>query len=272
MYQNKLVACLKSNGKVLREFKDTVYIPFGSEYSVLLKNLNNVRALVNVSIDGSDVAEGSAFVLGANQSLEISRFIRNGNLTQGNSFKFIERTGAVERGRGGIQLDDGIIRIEFQFERPTPVYRPSPTPYFGSTGTPKLGSDYFSTAGFADFINNAPIGGSLQSSSMLRGIDRNDTFTAVASASASVPTGLQNDAGVTVAGSVSDQKFSIASSFATESETHVIVLKLLGETEAGVQIVKPVEVKTKPVCSTCHKVNKATAKFCSECGTSLTIV
>ena len=37
MYANKLVASLKANGKILREFKDNVYIPFGSEYSFLLK-------------------------------------------------------------------------------------------------------------------------------------------------------------------------------------------------------------------------------------------
>ena len=29
MYGNKLAAAIKVNGKVLREFKDTVYIPFG---------------------------------------------------------------------------------------------------------------------------------------------------------------------------------------------------------------------------------------------------
>jgi len=40
MYESKLAAAIKVDGKVLREFKDTVHIPFGSEYTVLLKNLN----------------------------------------------------------------------------------------------------------------------------------------------------------------------------------------------------------------------------------------
>ena len=43
MYNNKLVAAIKSNGKVLREFGEEVYIPFGSEYSILIKNLHSVR-------------------------------------------------------------------------------------------------------------------------------------------------------------------------------------------------------------------------------------
>ena len=58
MYNSKLVASIKANGKVLREFKDTVYIPFGSEYSILLKNLNTVRALINIYIDGDNVVPG----------------------------------------------------------------------------------------------------------------------------------------------------------------------------------------------------------------------
>ena len=62
MYQSKLVASLKANGKILREFKDTVYIPFGSEYSFLIKNLHTQRAVVNIFIDGEEVVEGGLVV------------------------------------------------------------------------------------------------------------------------------------------------------------------------------------------------------------------
>ena len=54
MYESKLAAAVKVKGRVLREFKDTVKIPFGSEYSILLKNLNTARALINVFIDGEN--------------------------------------------------------------------------------------------------------------------------------------------------------------------------------------------------------------------------
>jgi rRNA maturation endonuclease Nob1 len=81
-----------------------------------------------------------------------------------------------------------------------------------------------------------------------------------------------NDAGITVPGSESNQKFSMVSSFYTEDEKHVIVLKLVGVTERGVQYVAPVTVQAKPTCQTCGRVNKATSKFCSECGTSLVIL
>jgi hypothetical protein len=88
----------------------------------------------------------------------------------------------------------------------------------------------------------------------------------------SVQNSVANENGITVAGSVSDQKFSTASWFATESTKHVIVLKILGETVKGVEVAKPVTVKAKPKCSTCKRVNKANAKFCTECGTSLELV
>jgi len=47
MYKEQMVAAVKVGGKVLRENGETVVLPFGSEYSVYLKNLNTVRAGVD---------------------------------------------------------------------------------------------------------------------------------------------------------------------------------------------------------------------------------
>ena len=123
MYQSKLVASLKANGKILREFKDTVYIPFGSEYSILIKNLNSVRACVNIFLDGENVVPGG-LVVDPGRTVDLERWVKNGNLSEGNKFKFIERTAAIEDGPRGIKLEDGLVRIEFQFEKPRPVIQP----------------------------------------------------------------------------------------------------------------------------------------------------
>jgi hypothetical protein len=120
MYNQKLVASIKANSKVLREFKDTVYIPFASEYSILLKNLNTTRAVVNVFIDGENVVPGG-LVIDPGRTVDLERWIKNGNLSEGNKFKFIERTTAIEDGPRGIKLEDGLIRVEYQFEIPRPV-------------------------------------------------------------------------------------------------------------------------------------------------------
>lgn len=116
MYSNNFAAAIKVNGKILREFGDTVYIPFGSEYQIRLKNLSSNRAKVKVQIDGKDVTDGG-LVLNALSTVDLERFIRNGNLKEGNHFKFIERTSKIEEHRG-IKLEDGLITIIYEFEIP----------------------------------------------------------------------------------------------------------------------------------------------------------
>jgi len=267
MYNSKLVASLKANGKILREFKDTVYIPFGSEYSILIKNLNTVRAVVNVYIDGDNVVPGG-LVINPGQEVDLERSIKNGNLFEGNKFKFIERTGAVENHRG-VKLEDGIVRIEYQFEK---VYQRQdgimwksntntnyqPIQWQGSTST---GVDYSLNSTTASAVVRS-VGTEYMKSAV--------TASAMntVNASTSVP---MNDVGITVPGSKSEQKFSTASWFATESEKHSIVLKLLGETPDNKEVQKPITTKFKPKCVTCGKQNKVSAKFCAECGTALTI-
>lgn len=279
MYNQKLVASIKCNNQILREYKDAVYIKFGSEYSILLKNLNTVRALVNIFIDGTNVVEGG-LVLNAGQTLDLERSIKNNNLTTGNKFKFIERTGAVENHRG-VKLEDGLIRIEYQFEK---VYVPSrplkhtflPKPpywddYYGSgtyqNASPLIGSSsmHGMSAGYGSTLGG---GGSVTASN---NVSYAADVGALSASLTSAQNAVENEAGITVAGSKSEQQFVTVSDFSVETEKHSIVLKLLGETESNKPVVKPVTVKAKPKCTTCGKQNKATAKFCNQCGTSLEI-
>jgi len=279
MYQSKLVASLKANGKILREFKDTVYIPFGSEYSFLIKNLNTTRALVNVFIDGDNIIDGG-LVINAGQEVDLERYVKNGNLKEGNRFKFIERTSAVEQHRG-VKLEDGVVRIEFQFEKPQQV-RPNPFQtnmpiygqYQGVTDKFSLTASGSTNASYSTNVNG-----------MMRGVDFSNGESVKATAAAAInkvaPQASEmhdgmatmdwNDAGITVPGSKSTQAFNTTTMGQLESEKHTIVLKLLGMTAENQAITMPVTVKHKPKCVTCNKQNKATAKFCTECGTALEI-
>ena len=87
VYLKNFVAAVKVAGKVLREQDDIVYIPFGSEYSLLLKNLASTKAVVSVSIDGKDVLSGSGILLKPNESLDLEGFLKNSKVT--NRFKLI---------------------------------------------------------------------------------------------------------------------------------------------------------------------------------------
>lgn len=284
MYNHKLAVAIKSNSKVLREFKDTVYVPFGAEYGIFIKNLDSVRVSVSVSIDGVDVADGDTFVINGNSSLELERFLKNGNLNHGNKFKFIERSSCVEKTRG-IEVEDGLIRVEFQFEKRLPKVEPvpvwvKPCPYYypylpphwnggvfyGSSNNNNIDHAY----GFADANLSPPKGSNVLRSRSVTAQCSN--VSSVNSVGVLQNTCSANPVGITVPGSISDQKFQTASSFPIEEEKHVIVLKMLGENEQGKLVNQPINVKKKPKCVTCGHVNKAVAKFCSECGTGLEIV
>ena len=301
MYGNKLAAAIKVNGKVLREFKDTAYIPFGSEYTILIKNLNTVRALVNIYIDGENIVPGG-LVLNAGQELDLERSVKNGNLNSGNKFKFIERTGAVEEHRG-VKLEDGLIRIEHQFEIPRPVINIAPTwntysntagDHFYPQGSPTTSASEY--PGVVDKYSNSKTTGWIQASGatfsqvnvggVLRGVDYSRNGEAMqASAQAAInqvaPNKAEyhdgtatmdcfmNDVGITVPGSRSDQKFQTTYMGALDPQVHNMVIRLLGETPDNKPVEKPVTVKSKQKCDTCGHLNRATANFCTKCGTSL---
>jgi hypothetical protein len=183
-------------------------------------------------------------IIGPNATVVLERFIRNGNLSCGNRFKFIERTPGIEAHRG-IKADDGLIRAEFWAEKEVvdqPIIRhhyydhwyPVPRPYYPLLGgTAKMAPDFDNSLEFKE---------------------------------ADV-----NDAGITVPGSESNQQFYHASGFQLESNSSVVVLQLRGVV-GGVQVAAPLTVEHKPTCSTCGKVNRATNRFCDQCGTALQIL
>ena len=280
MYHQKMVASIKANGRVLKEFKDTVYVKFGSEYSVYMKNLNTTRALVNVFIDGTNITPGG-LVINAGQEVDLQRSIANGNLTEGNSLKFIERTGSVEKHRG-VKLEDGLIRIEFQFEKVAPAQ-------WGSTWNDQWkNSNLHYPPGVRSFGSTSMnVGGTMRSVDHSKGefvkgqasqnINQYMADNNVQCSAQSAHDGMAtmdcsfNDIGITVPGSKSEQKFQTTYMGTLETEKHCIVLKLLGETPDNRPVEKPITVKTKPKCVTCGKQNRAHAKFCTECGTALEI-
>lgn len=278
MYQDKMAFAIKVAGKVLREHGETVYLPFGSEYSLLIKNLNNRRACVRITLDGQEVIDGG-LIVNANSSVDLERFVKSGQLSSGNRFKFIERTAAVEQHRG-IGVEDGLIRFEFEFEK-EPAWqglawaqKHDPFDYSKrlKSASPFGGMDSTYSASSLRSISSEPMNvvasgsnDSFLDTAMAR--VSAETATLSAGGATAAATAAVNLAGITVPGSISMQQFHSVS-FIGDGKTHVVVAKLLGE--VGAQPVKaPITVKTKPTCISCGHTNKAKAKFCSECGTSL---
>lgn len=283
MYKSKLAIAIKHNGKILRETKDVVHLPFGSEFSVLVKNLNSRRVKFKLSIDGADALDDTEIIVNADSETEIKRFIRSGNMDEGNAFKFIERTSAIEDGPRGIKVDDGIVRVEFWFEKERPEikikdiywekhhyrdYYPQANPWYEH----RLGSGIYGSMarGFGETVgaasseatySDAPPTASAQS---INDIVADTISKAEATAS-------KNDIGITVPGSKVEQKFHTVYGFQSEENSSVIILRLVGVV-GEVEITKPITVAHKPTCITCGRVNKANSKFCTDCGTALTLL
>lgn len=286
MYNQKLVASIKVKGKILREFKDTVYIPFASEYSILLKNLNTVRAVVNVFIDGENAVPGG-LVIDPGRSVDLERWIKNGNLSEGNRFKFIERTAKIEEGPRGIKEEDGLIRVEYQFEIPRPIininnivgsfpqYPPGVRSSAGDLYTKGLGATY--NVGGAlrsvDWSRNGEITAQAATVQINNYCAQNNISANVGEVHDGMATmdWCANEVGITVPGSKSEQKFQTTTVGALDPTVHNIVLRIVGDLGHNKPVDQAVTVKHKPKCVTCGKQNKAHAKFCTECGTALEI-
>ena len=299
MHKNNFLVAIKANGKILREVDDKALLPFGSEYSILIKNLDSKRAKVKVWIDGTDATEDIHLVVNANSEITLERFIKKGNMKEGNKLKFIEKTQKISDHRGD-KIDDGFIRIEWQFEKIVQTqyintiyndyyyrngYCGSPSPYYllsnaigGSAASAGYSENFGMVASNAtattltsssgDFMANATAAVANACST-----EAVNTFTAQAAVDEAEPKvamrSMENTEGITVPGSHSDQTFTIAPWFNVEEVKHTIVLRLQGENVKGQKVEKPVTVKTKQKCDTCGHTNKASSKFCSECGTGL---
>lgn len=272
MYNSKFVVCIKASGKVLRETKDLVHLPYGSEFTVLVKNLNSRRAKFRLYIDGTDVLDGTEIIVDANSEVEMKRFIRNGNMNEGNAFKFIERTVSIEEGPRGIKVDDGIVRVEFWFEKEEPIivdtiYRDRREYWWDRKYYPYY--DYYSPA----TTSMVKTGGILRSHDVqfpALSVSANNTTAENLSNSSTI--GSFNDVGITVPGSKVEQKFQSVYGFNSENQSHVIVIRLVGKTQKDEEVSKPITVKAKQKCVTCGKTNKMTANFCQSCGTALELL
>jgi hypothetical protein len=272
MYSQKFVAVVKASGRVLREKGDTVYVPFGSEYSIVLKNLNSVKAVVKVSVDGDDTLDGNEIIVGANSTAELEGFMKGRKVS--NKFKFIEKTAQIAEYRGN-KVSDGLIRISFRFETEIPEATwintgwPAPSYYDNrgyqnrSSGTPP--SDITWTS--SNYTTNT-------NTTKSKGVDSNVACSYSAqSVSSGATLGCMrampaNEDGITVKGSESKQQFRLGTVGILEETEHVIVLNLKGQLKNR-PVKKAVTVRTKVTCETCGKKSKSSNRFCNNCGTAL---
>lgn len=267
VFNANLVAVIKHNGKILRETRgkhnaitnDRVYIPFGAEYTVLLKNLNTKKALVNVEIDGREAI--SDLIVHPNKSVELERFFE-GDMGKGHKFKFIEKTDKIREHRGD-KVEDGIVRITYQFEASMMGYK-----YFtyGNYTIDPFDNPWHQR--WPSFWDRWP------NDHTTIGSTNNATFTSNNSNLADQVRSINysnqvNEDGITVEGDYSNQSFVHGDIGALDPEVHCINIEMKGHKPNKGPVEKPVTVKTKLKCDYCGRMNRSKHKFCPECGAAL---
>jgi hypothetical protein len=264
-YKDRFVVEVKCKGKILRVKEDTVYLPFGSEYSLYLKNLNSRRACVNISIDGDDVLDGSSIILNGNQSAELQGFMK-GSVAK-NRFRFINKTKDIQEHRGD-KIDDGIIRVEFAYEKKVePIVRVIHDHYhkytYNDCNWQSPQSFTYGEGGSSSNISeNVSFAGNSNSTAQRRVVKSNVICDCLESAQP------MSDEGITVKGNEIHQQFYETTIGELEA-SEVIIIRMKGETKSNQLVQTPLMTKTKLTCSTCGKKSKSSAKFCQYCGTFL---
>ena len=283
VYSDKFCVVLESNGKLIREANSSkngeIILPFGTDYSIVLKNLESRKAVVKVSIDGTDVLNGQTLLMNGNETLTLEGFLID-NVVK-NKFRFIEKTQEVSDFRGD-RVDDGLIRVEFQFEKEQPEIKKVITEHIdhyywdGWRNKPwnnrRCGEDIVYGSGTCNSSNSVM--------RAIKGIESQNFAAPPPTASSSVNNNDKmmnafNDNGITVEGAQTNQQFKYAQVGELETNTHTIVIRLRGtisnpQTGETKDVNKPRLVRQQMRCKSCGRMAKSNTKFCPNCGTFLT--
>lgn len=283
VYKERFVAVVKSiDGRILRERNGVVTLPFGSEYSILLKNLDSRRASVKVSVDGQDALYGHSLIINGNTETQLDGILQ-GTIVN-NRFKFIHKTKQIQDHRGD-KIDDGMIRVEFAYEKVIvkksiihEEYHHHHYDYYppviggalnwngdGSTGDISRGISTFHSSVCEDSL-----GVSAQNCSFTSSGGPVGSAGTMGAQSVSMGSNPLAEEGITVPGSKTHQQFTYGSMGELEP-SNTLILRLTGINHTGSHVSSPLTVKTKLTCPTCGSKSTSTAKFCASCGTGLEI-
>ena len=272
-HRNNFIVVLKVNGKTLREVSGNIYIPFESEYSIEMRNLDASRKCqVEVEIDGENIADGKGFLIYPNGCLNLERFVDD--LNYGQRFKFIQKTKEIAEARGD-KVIDGTIRVMVQFEK-VREFRPSYPIYPPQYPTSWKHYKYESNCNIRPrsmFSNPDCIRGSSDSEHVYSSCVSSSNKVAKSNLSTSQlgfsEINPSKDEGITAHGSMSHQNFSVGYIGELEDGIHTIVFHLKGCNDNEVIVKKPITTKMKIECPVCFKRMKSSFSYCSQCGAKL---
>lgn len=266
VYKNNFICVIKNKGRIMRDHNGVVKLPFGAEYSILLKNKDSRTAIARISVDGEDVMGGHRYIIPGKSQRELKGFLKGLNATH--KFRFIKKTKQIARYRGD-RLDDGMVEVEFWYEQavttPWVVYddeprKRSPWPDPSPWDTTTFGS---STSGFTNATYNSANFHQVKCSS--------PRVKSSITTSCNVPT-PKRDEGITVKGSKANQNFQYGNVGTLESHSSTIIIRLKGTVKKRGRnrpVKKVIATRSRIQCTTCGRKWRSHLKFCGNCSTAL---
>jgi len=233
-YEQYVVAVTDTNGKSFREFesektyngrKSKVFLPFDSEYKLLIKNNSDRRLKLSIDIDGTTVS-GRGLIMSAYETDSIERFV-----DVARKFKFVRKND--DRVSDPTSADNGFLRIRIEKEvAPVNVFnfiepevktsggifpRDMDTNTWIGTNSSITTTACNYSSGPISYTKSCSFAGS-------RGIAPRR-----ASSEAKVKSLLNEQSGATVEGNASSQVFTTAIWNGTEGQACEFIFRLLGQ-------------------------------------------
>lgn len=262
-YQQQFVLCvINQHGHIVRESNESnqrvARVPFGNEYKLRLINKTAWRAKAEVFIDGTQVHTGF-FILNSGETLDLERFMLDGDLSKGKRFKFVESTSSEVQ--NPYEVKNGRISVKFYRER---------IPFFGflenqdwfkssggGTGYPgqkwALNSTTYGTIGTSIGVTSesghtltsqySPPIAETNCAGKSGGATLRAAMLSASNVSQQVEVTQTADAGATVEGSSSNQQFVQGSSFLCEATPVELSIQLKGIVP---QKLEPVRFRFEP--------------------------
>lgn len=228
-YEQYVVAITDNKGKSYREFeserlnhgrKSKIYLPFNSEYKILIKNNSDRRIKMDIDIDGTSVSGMGGLIMNAHSTETLERFV-----DVAKKFLFVRKND--ERVSDPSSGDNGILKIRIEKEVSSFFPTWTTTTWPNVNQPPMWHSDntryLVSPANYTTYSAQSTIG-------MV-----NDSNTAY-SCNCSMSMGstkklsmLTEESGATVEGGNSNQQFTTTTWAGTDGVAYEFVFKLLGQ-------------------------------------------
>lgn len=223
-------------------------LPYESEYKIRLKNKNHLRSKVQVLVDGTDISPGRMFILEANQTVDLERFLQDGDLDKGSKFKFVNAAKGAVTGEIQDPFSNSLGLVEVRFYREIIPSYPTITSTLyslglgGSVGIKSnggaggAGGQSYGSAG-AGGVNHAYASNCTNAS--MNTANSTPTMSGVTGIAGAAIPDLPQDKGGTAMGAESGQKFGdYWQWFNTEFTPVVISVRLKGLKQAVQPVVQ----------------------------------